>query len=290
MTAQALPYVHVDVFSATPYSGNSLSVFPDARGLNATQMLCITQELRHFEAIFLEPTVEATTYQARVFDLFEELPFAGHPVIGAAGALHRAAGGQGARRWTFELRAKTVTVTTHQDGARVNGLLAQGTADFLGVVDDRAGVARAFGLTPQDLHGELPLEVVSTGLKYLVVPLAPDTIHRARIISDLTEQLSSYGAQFAVLFDEARLEQRHWNNDGNIEDVATGSAAGVIGVYRVRHGLASSGASFVLRQGRFTSRPSELLVIPRTNKLGALEVDVGGWVSFVGRGELEAMP
>ena len=93
-----------------------------------------------------------------------------------------------------------------------------------------------------------------------------------------------------MLFDEAGLEQRHWNNDGVIEDVATGSAAGVIGVYRLRHGLASSGASFVLRQGRFTSRPSELLVIPRTNKLGALEVDVGGWVSFVGRGELEAMP
>jgi trans-2,3-dihydro-3-hydroxyanthranilate isomerase len=289
MTTPALPYVHVDVFSAAPYSGNSLPVFPDARGLDARQMLRITQELRHFEAIFLEPTAEATSYRARVFDLFEELPFAGHPIIGAAAVLHRAAGGHRERRWTIELRAKTVTVTTCRDGARVNGVLAQGSADFLHVVHDRAGVARAFDLAPEDLHAELPLQVVSTGLKYLVVPLAPDTIHRARIVSDLTEQLGSSGAQFAVLFDEAKLEQRHWNNDGVVEDIATGSAAGVIGAYRLRHGLASSGASFVLNQGRFASRPSELLVIPKMTEAGAIEVDVGGWVSFVGRGELEAV-
>jgi trans-2,3-dihydro-3-hydroxyanthranilate isomerase len=289
MTPPALPYVHVDVFSAAPYSGNSMPVFPDARGLDTRQMLRITQELRHFEAIFLEPTAEATKYRARVFDLFEELPFAGHPIIGAAAVLHRAAGGHRERRWTIELRASTVTVTTRRDGARINGVLAQGTADFLHLVDDRAGVARAFNLAPGDLHAELPLEVLSTGLRYLVVPLASDTIHRARIVSDLTGQLGSYGAQFAVLFDEAKLEQRHWNNDGVVEDIATGSAAGVIGAYRLRHGRASSGASFVLKQGRFAGRPSELLVIPRNTRAGAIEVDVGGWVSFVGRGELEAV-
>jgi Phenazine biosynthesis-like protein len=46
-------YFHVDVFCRAPYSGNSLSVFLDASGLNAERMLCLTQELRHFEAIFL---------------------------------------------------------------------------------------------------------------------------------------------------------------------------------------------------------------------------------------------
>ena len=49
-----LNYTHVDVFSQSPYGGNSLPVFADAKGLNARQMLQITQELRHFEAIFLE--------------------------------------------------------------------------------------------------------------------------------------------------------------------------------------------------------------------------------------------
>ena len=78
-----LHYSHVDVFSAHPYSGNSLPVFMDSRGLSADQMLRITKELRHFEAIFLEPTDDPSAVRARVFDLFDELPFAGHPIIGA---------------------------------------------------------------------------------------------------------------------------------------------------------------------------------------------------------------
>ena len=78
-----LAYVHVDVFSHTPYSGNSLPVFLDASDLSTEQMPRITQEMRHFEAIFLAPTDHDHTVRARVFDLFEELPFAGHPLIGA---------------------------------------------------------------------------------------------------------------------------------------------------------------------------------------------------------------
>src|SRR5688500_18564708 len=97
-----LEYTHVDVFSQHPYCGNSLPVFPDARGLTAEQMLRITQELRHFEAIFLEPSTLANTVRARVFDLFEELSFAGHPVIGAAATLHHASGGTDAQIWQIE--------------------------------------------------------------------------------------------------------------------------------------------------------------------------------------------
>ena len=87
-----LEYRHVDVFASHAYSGNSLPVFVDIRGLSAEQMLRITQELRHFEAIFLERMPEPDTVGARVFDLFEELPFAGHPVIGAAAVLHESTG------------------------------------------------------------------------------------------------------------------------------------------------------------------------------------------------------
>ena|SRR2546421_7131430 len=63
-------YVHVDVFSSLPYSGNSLAVSPDARGLTAMQMLRITQELRHFETVFCEPAPQSHTVRAWVFDLF----------------------------------------------------------------------------------------------------------------------------------------------------------------------------------------------------------------------------
>ncbi|MGZ3585472.1 MAG: PhzF family phenazine biosynthesis protein, partial [Ktedonobacterales bacterium] len=87
----SLEYLHVDVFSHAPYSGNSLAVFPNASGLSRDQMLRITQELRHFESIFLEPADDSNTVRARIFDLFEELPFAGHPTIGAAAVLHHTA-------------------------------------------------------------------------------------------------------------------------------------------------------------------------------------------------------
>jgi trans-2,3-dihydro-3-hydroxyanthranilate isomerase len=93
-----------------------------------------------------------------------------------------------------------------------------------------------------------------------------------------------------VLLDEAAREQRHWNNDGVVEDVATGSAAGVIGAYRLRHGLTPSNQRFDLHQGRFRGRPSVLQVTPVRTELGGIEVQVSGLVSFVGQGELEVLP
>ncbi len=285
-----LEYSHVDVFSRVPFGGNSLPVFPDAAELTAEQMLRITQEMRHFEAIFLQPTSEAGTVAARIFDLFEELPFAGHPVIGAAAVLHMRSEATDAQRWRFELPSKTVEVTTEVTGEGYSGWLDQGTPEFLGTVDDRARIASAFNLAPQDLDGDLPLEVVSTGLRYLIVPVAPGVLARARISRDITELMHGIGAQFAVLLDESAVEVRHWNNDGILEDVATGSAAGTIGAYRLRHGLVGGGDTFVLSQGQFTGRPSELRVRPEGDPNHVETVHVGGDVSVVGYGTIEARP
>ncbi|WP_264778063.1 PhzF family phenazine biosynthesis protein [Deinococcus aetherius] len=284
-----MDYTHVNVFSPAPYTGNSLPVFPDSRGLSDGQMLRITQELRHFEAIFLEP-VAATMVRARVFDLFGELPFAGHPIIGAAATLHRAAGDAGAQTWHFELTHRTVSVTTEATEHGYFGLLDQGRPEFRGKVQEPGPFLRAFGLEAGDLHPDLPLEVVSTGLPYLIVPVRPGALERARIQTDLTPLLHRVGAQFAVLLDEAALEVRHWNNDGLLEDVATGSAAGVVGAYRLRHGLAQGGEAFVLHQGRFTGRPSTLRTQPEGTPDHVLTVKVGGDVTVVGRGVLEVLP
>jgi len=285
-----LEYTHVDVFSQRPYGGNSLPVFLDSRGLSTVQMLQITKELRHFEAIFMEPTHGGGSFRARVFDLFEELAFAGHPIIGAAAVLHHSSG-QGERCiWRIELPSKTVTIATERTPTGYFGLLDQGRPEFVGPVAAAEWITQAFGLKAGDLHPELPLEVVSTGLRYLIVPVAPEVLHRARIAQDITEHLRSVDAQFAVLLDESALEIRHWNNDGIIEDVATGSAAGTVGAYRLRHGLARSGETFILHQGRFTGRPSTLHVQPEGTRKQADRVKVGGDVSLVGRGVLEARP
>ncbi|WP_130618677.1 PhzF family phenazine biosynthesis protein [Dyella amyloliquefaciens] len=285
-----LEFRHVDVFTSQPYSGNSLPVFLDAGGLSARQMLRITQELRHFEAIFLERTERPDTVRARVFDLFEELPFAGHPVIGAAAALHEHTDVEDKYLWNFCLPDKTVTVATERTETGFFGLLEQGRPEIIGPPLDQAWMASAFGLESSDLHRQLPVEIVSTGLRYLIVPLIPEALGRARIARDISSQLEAVGAQFAVLWDESAAEARHWNNDGVIEDVATGSAAGTIGAYRLRHGLARSGETFVLHQGRFTGRPSILRVCPVGSSQNIENVSVGGDVAMVGRGWLDVRP
>lgn len=285
-----LEFIHVDVFSSKPYSGNSLAVFPNAQGLSSEQMLRITQELRHFEAIFLEPTEQPQTVRARVYDMLGELPFAGHPIIGAAATLHGSAAATLPQTWQVILPSKTVSVATERTDFGFFALLDQGAPEFLGSVDDRTTIARAFGLELRDLRADLPMEVVSTGLRYLVVPVNASVLHRARIVTDISELLSGLGAQFAVLLDEAALEVRHWNNDGIMEDVATGSAAGVIGAYRLKHGLARAGETFMLNQGRFTGRPSVLRVQPEGSSSAVTTVKVGGDVSFVGRGTLDVLP
>ncbi len=286
-----LTYHHVEVFSPVPFGGNSLPVFPDAGGdLTAAQMLTITQELRHFEAIFLQPTSRPWTVDARIFDLFEELPFAGHPIIGAAAVLHRCADTDGAQTWRFQLLSKTVEVTTERHGGHYTGWLDQGRPEFLGTVDDRATFAGAFSLRQADLDTDLPMEVVSTGLRYLIVPVRSGALAKARIAHDITDVLHAVDAQFAVLFDEAGVEIRHWNNDGVVEDVATGSAAGTIGAYRLRHELVGGGEQFTLNQGQYTGRPSRLRVRPEGRGNAVHAVHVGGDVSFVGHGVIEAVP
>lgn len=285
-----LHYIHVDVFSAKPYSGNSLPVFLNADGLEAAQMLKITQELRHFEAIFLTQGERRGRVQARIFDLFEELPFAGHPIIGAAAAMHQAAGTAHNQTWQIELRDRTVSVTTERTAEGYFGLLDQGPAELLGEVADREAFARAFNLTVEDLDPSLPVSVISTGLRYVIVPVSPAAIGKARIGRDITHLVQGVNAQFAVLLDDQSIEARHWNNDGIIEDIATGSAAGTIGAYRLRYGRAKPGETFILHQGRFTGRPSHLRVQPEGGASNITSVKVGGDVAVVGAGILDVLP
>jgi trans-2,3-dihydro-3-hydroxyanthranilate isomerase len=283
-------YRHVDVFSPRPYCGNSLPVFTDARGLSAEQMLRITKELRHFEAIFLEPQTASGSVCARVFDLFQELRFAGHPVIGAAAVLHEASEKTGECTWNFNLSGRRVAVVTKRTETGYFGFLEQGAPEHFGLINDATWVAASLGLQREDLRSDLPLEVISTGLRYLIVPVVPGALERARIAGDISANLSSVGAEFAVLFDESALEIRHWNNDGMLEDVATGSAAGTIGAYRLRQGLVRAGEIFALNQGRFTGRPSTLLVQSEGTARQIDNIRVGGDVALVGRGELEIVP
>ena len=292
MNASKLHYRHVDVFAPGPFSGNSLTVFLDAGALHPSQMFRITQEMRHFESIFLSSTKEPDTFDAKVFDLIEELDFAGHPLLGAAGVLHSRLKTMDEAEWTIRLRAKTVKVSTKRAGTGFRALLDQGRPEFLGQVPAarRDEFAAAVNLTSGQLSKDLPLEVVSTGLQYLILPVQ-DALEHARIVrADFEALLRSVNAQFAYLLDVQKLEGRHWNNDGVMEDIATGSGAGTAGAYLIRHGCVRPGDEFVLRQGRFLGRPSEIRVRGDGTRADIVRVLVGGEISFVGQGTLDAVP
>jgi PhzF family phenazine biosynthesis protein len=284
----------VDVFTSTAYRGNSLTVFPDAGGLSAGQMAQITGELRQFESIFLNPAGPQHHWHARIFDLVEELDFAGHPVLGAACVLHHQhAADEGRGRWTLELTSGALTVETERRGqGAFRAVLPDMEAHFLG---EPPGVSRAkaaswFSLIASDLDTRLPLEVVSTGLRYLIVPLRDGALARARISHrELGAALAEIGAQYAYLLDVDAKEGRHWNNDGVVEDAATGSAAGCVAAYLHRHGQLDDGQDTELRQGRFIGRPSRIDISARSAD-GGVRVKVGGEVVLVGSGRLDVLP
>jgi trans-2,3-dihydro-3-hydroxyanthranilate isomerase len=284
----------VDVFTSTPYRGNSLSVFPDAGDLTTGQMAQITRELRQFESIFLNPAGPQHHWQAHIFDLFEELDFAGHPVLGAAALLHHQHGGDKLRgRWTLELASGALTIETERRGPDAfHAALPNMQAHFLGEPSDvsRAQVASWFSLMTDDLDTRLPVEVVSTGLRYLIVPVRNGALARARISHrELGVALAEVGAQYAYLLDSEAAEGRHWNNDGVVEDAATGSAAGCVAAYLHRHGRLGDDQDAELRQGRFISRPSRISISAR-NVDGGVRVRIGGEVVLVGSGQLDVLP
>lgn len=290
----AVQFELVDVFTSTPYRGNSLSVFPDGGGLSTTQMAQITGELRQFESIFLNPAGRQYHWQARIFDLLEELDFAGHPVIGAACVLHDQHGGDKVDgSWTLELASGALTVETERRGpGAFYAVLPDVHSHFIGepVGISRTQVASWFSLLISDLDTRLPLEVVSTGLRYLIVPLRQGALGHARISHrELDAALAEVGADYAYLLDTEAGEGRHWNNDGVVEDAATGSAAGCVAAYLHRHGQLGDDQDAELRQGRFINRPSRISISARSAD-GGIRVRVGGEVVLVGSGRLGVLP
>ncbi|MGH3208780.1 MAG: PhzF family phenazine biosynthesis protein [Trebonia sp.] len=286
-------YYHVDVFADAAYTGNSLAVFIDPPPLDSGQMLRITQELRHFETIFVTTLTEPGVVRARVFDLFGELDFAGHPVLGAAAVLHELRASGADCEWTLELPARTVQVTTRFHDGKLSGVLDQGRPGFIAPAGplDLEPIAQSLGLTVADLDPELPPQIVSTGLRYLIVPVRAAALARARIaLPGFDSFLSRLGAQFAYVLDAAAMEGRHWNNDGVLEDVATGSAAGCVAGYLLRHQRIADGQPARLAQGRFIGRPSRIAITAYGTPGNVSRVTVGGAVTVVGTGTLRTLP
>jgi len=289
MASDQIKYLHCDVFTDTPFAGNSLAIFPDADHLNSIQMLLLTQELRHFESVFVQKQAGQTSL--RIFDQFEELRFAGHPVMGAAAMLHNAMGDR-EQTHSFGLYGnRRIQVRSKREGQAIRVTMDQGQPSFIKTVpkDRRTELAHAFGLTLEDL-APLPMETITNGLAYLIMPLRRGLEVAYPRAPDLGPLLHVWGADFAYLLDVHDFEGRTWTNKGSIEDVATGSAGGPVAAYAIKHRLMRAKDTLVLQQGRFLGRPSRIRATSRASGVGVGRMEIEGSVAFVGSGSLVYPP
>ena len=291
-TIAGLEFFHLDVFTNRPLTGNGVIVFPDAGGLDGETMLLLTQEMRQFESIFLIPDHRTGSTLARIFTTEEELEFAGHPTLGAATVQHHLNGNGPDFVSTFELGGRTLDVSTTREAGHYAAVMNQGTPYFEEPIDDDRAreVLSALGLRSADLAPGLPIQVVSTGLAYLLVPLRSGIERIAINHPDFGGLLQTLGAKFSYAFDVDRFEGRSFDNHGLIEDVATGSAAGPAGAYLVAHGRAESETPVVVNQGRFLGRPSRMTVRVAGTRRAIDNVSVAGDVAFVGAGRFGDPP
>ncbi|MEO8389354.1 MAG: PhzF family phenazine biosynthesis protein [Polaromonas sp.] len=283
-----LGFYQVDVFTHEALAGNGLSVFLPDSPLPARLMQRLAIEMRQFESIFLSPDGPGNRFEARIFTMEEELDFAGHPLLGAAGLLHHLhAAGQPSADWTLMLGTRAVAIsTTGKEGTpgTYDASMNQGIASFGPVLShaDSLPFLAALGLGPAQLDVRFALQVVSTGLPYLLVPMVGG-LERVKIGHPAFEALlATVGAKFAYVLDVSAREGRTWDNAGMVEDIATGSAAGPAGAYLLRHGAAKAGEIITIKQGRFAGRPSRITV--QANAAG--EMLVSGGVVMLAHGRL----
>jgi trans-2,3-dihydro-3-hydroxyanthranilate isomerase len=286
------PFVQLDVFTSRALEGNQLAVFPDARGLSDEEMQALAREMNLSETTFVLRRSAAIERQrgvrVRIFTVEEELPFAGHPTLGTAFVLRK----RGQREVALDLEAGRIPVSFRQqrDGL-VFGEMRQRDPE-MGSMHDREAVARAAGLESSEIDPNLPIQTVSTGLAFAIVPLRSlETIRELRFNwKQLEEYLEGTDAKFLYFVTRetvdgaARLHARMIFYNG--EDPATGSAAGCCAAWAVRHGVAAPDEQILIEQGLEIHRPSRILVRASRDGDRIVNVRVGGNCVEVMRGEV----
>jgi trans-2,3-dihydro-3-hydroxyanthranilate isomerase len=282
----------LDVFTSQPFEGNSLAVFLDGRGLSDQQMQALAREMNLSETTFILPREASVERErgvrVRIFTVQEELPFAGHPTLGTAFQLR---GSTGAREVVLDLKVGKVPVHFDEEpGEPVFGEMTQLDPKF-GEQHDREAVVRAAGLQDGDIDPSLPIQTVSTGVPFTVVPIRGLEIMRTLRVNmqGSEEYLERAGGKFFYFVSRetvdpaARLHARMMFYNG--EDPATGSAAGCASAWMVAHGIAQPEERVLIEQGVEMQRPSRIFVRASRKDDRVVNVRVGGNVVEVLRGE-----
>jgi len=302
MPARTYEFVQVDVFTQTPLAGNPLAIFPDASGLSDAEMQALAREMNLSETTFIFPRDAATEARdgkkVRIFTVEQELPFAGHPTLGTALYLYASEPNPNhAAEIILDLKAGKIhvrfTASSENPERRVDGQvfgeMRQRDPEF-GTPLSREEVARVIGIADDEISREWPVQPVSTGLTFTIVPF-----RNRQTLSDLkfnytqaAEFLRKSGANFFYFLcperREGQLEARARMFFYGGEDPATGSAAGCAASWMVQHGVAKNDEQVVIRQGIECRRPSEMHVRATREDGRVSNVRVGGYAVEVLRG------
>jgi trans-2,3-dihydro-3-hydroxyanthranilate isomerase len=268
----------LDVFTNSRFEGNPLAVFTDGDSLSNDQMQAIAREMNLAETVFVQkPTDERALARLRIFTTREELKLAGHPVVGTwfllaeLGVVPAQEGGvhvmqeTGAGVLPVEIRFK--------DGRPQRVTMTQTEAVFRPITFKKAALAKSLGLTPRDFDPHLDPECVSTGIFNLMVPLRNRTA-LGKIVMNMFELRNLLGKNATMAYCFALGGNGKVFSRGMLpweiyEDPATGSAAGSLGAYLVKHGKLAAGHTLTILQGEEMGRPShiEVEVTQRGKKL-----------------------
>jgi len=283
----------VDVFTVgRKYTGNQLAVYLGDPPTVLMQQLA--KEINFSEITFVTSnSPENGGYNVRIFMPEVEVPFAGHPVLGAAFVIRRELIGAEVERLNLNLAAGQIPVSFADDGVI---WMRQNQPSF-GQRFESSDVARILNVEEADIDSRYPIQEVSTGMPFVLVPMASlDAVKRSQVNLDrLRALLGPHDAIAPAIFCAEALASE---NDihvrvlddvyGAPEDPATGSAGGCIAAYSVQYGYAG-GARVKLRaeQGYQIGRPS-LLYLEAKRSAAGIDIRVGGRVELVAQGQLAA--
>jgi len=270
-------YVVCDAFTDVALAGNQVAVFTDAREIPEPQLQRLAKEMNFSETVFVYPPEADGHVKVRIFTPGNELPFAGHPILGAAFVL-------GGPLQLTEIRLETgagvVPVRLEREGPRiVYGAMRQPPTTWE-PFERRDELLAILGAEATDL----PIELYRQGPGHVMVELTsadtvaalePDFVALARL---LTEGVDCFAR------DGGRWKSRVFVPGAGVnEDPATGSAAGPLALHLARHGRIAFGEEIEIAQGAEIGRPSTLYAVAHSPE----DVDVGGSAVVVARGEFQ---
>jgi trans-2,3-dihydro-3-hydroxyanthranilate isomerase len=286
----------LDVFTTKPFAGNPLAVVTDGDGLATPKMQSIAREMNLSETVFIQrPTNNRALARLRIFTTTQELPLAGHPVIGTwflLAELGVVPASEGSVHILQQTGAGILPVEfTFHNGRPVRVTMTQKPARFTRAPFTRAALAATLGLKPSDLAPSLPLEFTSTGISNLMVPLSRRSVlskiqMNMRALAHLISPHGTMAYCFA-LNGRGRAYARGMVPWGIAEDPATGSAGGSLGAYLVHHGQLKPSETLSITQGVEMGRPSEIQV-EVADERGKLTPRVSGSAVRIFEGHIEA--